>query len=76
MNNEKRKSLREALTLISRAIVITESVCDREQDAMDNYPESLQETDRFEAMEAAVENLSDATEKLEEAKSQIEDAMK
>lgn len=75
MNETKRKSLREALSLISRAI-ITEGVCDKEQDALDNCPENLQSTDRFEAMESAVENLNDAVEKLEEAKSNIEAAIR
>lgn len=75
MNETKRKSLRDALSLISRAIIITESVCDKEQDAMDNLPENLQCTERFEAMENAVDNLNDAVEKMEEAKSQIEAAM-
>lgn len=75
MNETKRKSLRDALSLISRAIIITESVCDKEQDAMDNLPENLQCTERFGAMENAVDNLNDAVEKMEEAKSQIEAAM-
>ena len=75
VNETKRKSLRDALSLISRAIIITESVCDKEQDAMDNLPGNLQCTERFEAMENAVDNLNDAVEKMEEAKSQIEAAM-
>lgn len=75
VNETKRKSLRDALSLISRAIIITESVCNKEQDAMDNLPENLQCTERFEAMENAVDNLNDAVEKMEEAKSQIEAAM-
>ena len=75
VNETKRKSLRDALSLISRAIIITESVCDKEQDAMDNLPENLQCTERFGAMENAVDNLNDAVEKMEEAKSQIEAAM-
>ena len=75
VNETKRKSLRDALSLISRAIIITESVCDKEQDAMDNLPENLQCTERFEAIENAVDNLNDAVEKMEEAKSQIEAAM-
>jgi len=43
---------------------------------MDNCPENLQGTDRFEAMENAVENLNDAVEKLEDAKSNIEAAIR
>lgn len=42
---------------------------------MDNLPDNLQCTERFEAMENAVDNLNDAVEKMEEAKSQIEAAM-
>lgn len=76
MNEAKRKSLREALSLISRAIIITEGVCDKEQDAMDNCPENLQSTDRFEAMEIAVENLNDAVEKMEDAKNNIDAAIR
>lgn len=76
MNETKRKSLREALSLISRAIIVTEGICDKEQDALDNCPENLQSTDRFEAMENAVENLNDAVEKLEDAKSNIEAAIR
>lgn len=75
MNEAKRKQLRDALGLICRAIIITESVCDKEQDSLDNCPENLQNTDRFEMMEMAVENMNDAVEKMEEAKSQIEAAI-
>lgn len=76
VNEAKRKSLRDALNLISRAIIITESVCDKEQDAMDNLPENLQCTDRYEAMEDAVDNMNDAVERMEEAKSHIEAAIR
>lgn len=75
MNEIKRRALQEALSLIGRAIFITENVCDKEQDAMDNCPENLQNTDRFEAMENAVENLNEAVEGLEDAKSRIEVAI-
>ena len=44
MNESKRKSLREALGLIGRAITITENVCDKEEDALDSCPENLQGT--------------------------------
>ena len=57
-------------------MITEEGVCDKEQDAMDNCPENLQSTDRFEAMENAVENLNDAVEKLEDAKSNIEAAIR
>ena len=75
MNSVKRKHLRDAVSLISRAIIITESICDMEQDAVDNCPENLQCTQRYESMEAAVDILGEVIEKLEEAKNQIEDVI-
>ena len=42
---------------------------------MDNYPENLQGTERFERTELAVDSLNDALEKLEEAKEHIETAI-
>lgn len=44
------------------------NVCDKEQDAVDNYPENLQGTDMYEAMERAVDNLESAMEMLDDAK--------
>ena len=54
---------------------IVEAVCDKEEDCMDNYPENLQGTERFERTELAVDSLNDALEKLEEAKEHIETAI-
>jgi hypothetical protein len=74
MNDKRRASLQEASQLLGRAAVIIERVSDDEQDAMDNYPENLQSTEKFEAMESAVDNLNDAVEKISEAKEHIDSA--
>lgn len=42
---------------------------------MDNMPENLQGTERFERMEDAVDHLSEALEKLDEAKDHIQAAI-
>ena len=76
MNESKRRSLREATQFLSRAITLVDGVCDREEDAMDNCPENLQESDRFANMETAVDNMREAIEKMDEAKDCIEAAMK
>lgn len=47
---------------------------DEEQDCLDNVPESLQDTDRYEKMELAVEKLEEAIESIDEAKESIEEA--
>lgn len=75
MNKAKRKLLREALVVLGNATSVVEYVCDQEQDAMDNLPENLQESDRFAEMEDGVDNLNEALEKMEEAKSLIESAI-
>jgi len=54
---------------------IADSVCDKEQDCIDNYPENLQGTERYEQMEAAVDSLNDALEKIDDAKGHIESAI-
>lgn len=76
MNDARRKRLREAIMYLDNAASIVDGVCDSEQDSVDNMPENLQGTERFERMEDAVENLNDALEKLEDAKVQIEAAIR
>ena len=43
-----------------------ESLRDEEQDALDNMPESLEETERYSTMELVVENLDAAIDSFEE----------
>lgn len=75
MDTKRRNRLRDALKMLANVAAIVESVCDKEEDCMDNYPENLQNTERFENMEAAVDNLNDALEKLDDAKGNIEAAI-
>ncbi len=75
MNTKRRGRLKDALNLLSSASDILTSVCDKEQDCLDNYPENLQGTDRYERMESAVDNLNDALEKLEDIKDCIASAI-
>lgn len=72
MNAERRNRLRNAIRMLTSVAHIIESVCDKEEDCMDNYPENLQSTDRFEQMETAVDSLNGALEKLDDAKECIE----
>lgn len=54
---------------------MVDAVCDKEQDCVDNYPENLQSTERFERMEDAVESLNEALEKIDDAKGCIQAAI-
>ena len=61
--------------MLTSVASVVEAVCDNEQDAMDNIPENLQATERFERMEDAVDSLNDALEKIEDAKGHIQSAL-
>ena len=75
MNEKIRERLRDAVRMLTSVASVVEAVCDNEQDAMDNIPENLQATERFELMEDAVDSLNDALEKIEDAKGHIQSAL-
>ena len=75
MDNRRRDSLKEAIQLLGRVSTMVDTVCDKEQDCVDNYRENLQGTERFERMEDAVDNLNEALEKIDDAKSCIQAAI-
>ena len=70
MDDRRRGQLRDALNMLSNAASVVERVCDKEQDCVDNYPENLQSTERFEK-----DSLNDALEKIDDAKSHIQSAI-
>ena len=75
MNNTRREKLRKALVMISEVSNIVDQVCDQEQKCLENFPENLQGTDRYDAMENAVDSLTEAVEKLGEVEECIQAAM-
>lgn len=52
-----------------------EQVRDQESDAMDNIPENLQGSERYEKMENAVDKLDSALEDIEGAQESIDEAV-
>lgn len=58
MNAFRRKELQRAIELIEQASEIIDNVMNDEQEALDNMPESLQYSERGEAMQEAIDNLS------------------
>lgn len=75
MNNKRRDSLKNALRYLDYSLKIVEGARDSEVDVMDNCPENLQNSDRFTAMEDAVDFLDDAVESMELAKEKIQEAV-
>ena len=76
MNKKRRERLRAAIDHLDQAASIVESVRDEESDCKDNMPESLQDSERYEAMENAVDALEDAITSINEANDSIEQACK
>ena len=75
MNNHRRKQIQEAMTHLSDALNLVQEAGEEEQEAFDNLPEGIKEGERGEAMEAAISCLDDAAGAIEEAESQLEDAI-
>lgn len=72
MNKERRKQLKEAVTLltdaqekIQEASSIVETCKDEEEESYDNLPEGVQDSERGEAMEENASQLDDAMSELE-----------
>lgn len=79
MNNERRKNIERALTLVESAWVLLEeakgefeTARDDEQDYHDNMPESLQCGERGDKAEAAISCLSEICDAMETIGSEIE----
>ena len=66
MNKVRRQKIGDAVLHIQSAERILSSVMDDEQDAMDNMPENLQESERYSTMEDAVDCLDDVISTLDE----------
>lgn len=67
MNKQRRIRLRESNTLLAKALQIVNAVKDEEQDALDNFPENLQNSERYTAMENAIDELEEAIDYIEQA---------
>lgn len=72
---ETESTVRICETVLTQAANIIERAAEQESDCMDNMPESLQDTDRYEKMERAVESLESALEHIESAKDCLDEAI-
>ena len=74
MNNMRRKKLSAIAAKIEELKSDLDLIREEEEEARDNLPESMQETDRYYAMDEACDNLENAVDSLDEALSSIEEA--
>lgn len=71
MNNTRRELLSRVGALLDQAYGIVSTALDQEQNCLDNMPENLQDSERYQKMESAVDNLESAVDSIEEAKDSI-----
>lgn len=75
MTEKEKEKLGKALKTLNDAASIIEAAYDNEQDCMDNYPENMQGTEKYERMEEAVDVLYDASEQIDDLKTRVQSVM-
>ena len=75
MNKHRRKVLEAVISALEDAREILNNVWDEEQEAFDNMPEGLQESERGETMQEGIDALEYADSSLEEAIDNINSAI-
>ncbi len=74
MNNIRRKQIAKVIDALEGIREDIDSIHAEEEEAFDNMPESLEGTDRYDAMADAVSNLEDAVDLIEELIEALENA--
>lgn len=75
MNKRRRGELAKVIDLLQGVRDMLESAKDDEEMTFDNFPESLQESVRGEAMQEAIDNMESALDSIDEAIGSVEEAM-
>lgn len=75
MNKARRKRLVDIKTKFGELSEDLQAVLDEEQEAFDNTPENLQESERGNASSEAIDNIQLVLDSLEEATDNIDDVI-
>lgn len=67
MNKKRKEIVRQVWQELNHGATVLEQVLDQETDTMTNWPENLQNTDRYFQCEDAVDDLENASSLLKEA---------
>ena len=76
MNQKRRSEIAVAIANIQSAKSDVESILLDEQTCLDNMPENLEGSERYENIENAVDRLDEAVDALQEAIESLEEAMR
>lgn len=74
INAKRREMLKRAVSMLKTASATVSSAIDAEEDALDNIPENLQGSERYEKMEESIDLLNDASECIDAAIEKIGEA--
>ena len=75
MNRQRRDIIKSAREHLNDAQQLVEMAYNEESDALDNMPESLEGTKRYEKMEMTVEMLEDVSSLIDEAIEKIDETL-
>lgn len=75
MNKQRRANLSQALTYLKAAMEIVNDVKRDEEDAMNNMPENLQESERYYTLEENVEALDAIADSIDEVCDAIDELL-
>ena len=73
MNRDRRKALAKIVNQAGDLLEQLRAIQEAEEDARDNTPEALQNTEHYEQMEQAAEILGEAADTLEDLISELEE---
>lgn len=75
MNKTRRKWLEKTIATLEDQKLELESICEEEQEAYDNMPESLQESEKGQTMYENIDTLESASSDLENIISNLEEIL-
>lgn len=73
MNNARRKKIRTIAEQLGEIMTELEMLKDEEEEYLNNIPENLQSSERYELAENAIDNIDSACDNLDEAIISIEE---
>lgn len=73
MNRDRRKRLMQLSEKLSEVRTSLESILEEEENAFDNLPESIQESEKGERMQEYIENIGEAISNIEETEACLEE---
>lgn len=73
MNKQRRKKISEIIEKLEDIVVELEELASEERDAYDNLPESIQYSERGEAMDAAADELNEVSGEVTDLSERLEE---